>query len=168
MEHTNPGSIRLIACPHIFSVEKGRIDALRPAGGNINDLIRSIGWTPDSLSARVLIDGEYVKDAAWEYTVPRAGQSVIVRAVPMGGDGGKDMGRMVAMIAVIAVAIAAQQYWAAGLASALAISEAIASAIIVTTTSIAGTLAIQGHIPPPLPRRALPQPLPESRLQEAA
>ena len=98
-------NFRLIACPHVFSTEKGRIDVLRPAGGNVNDLIRSIGWTPDSLSARVFIDGEYVKDAAWEYTVPRAGQSVVVRAIPMGGGGGdgqgKDAGRMVAMIAIM-------------------------------------------------------------------
>ena len=82
--------------------------------------MRSIGWTPDSLSARVFIDGEYVKDAAWEYTIPRAGQSVVVRAIPMGGGGGnqgKDAGRMAAMIGIMVVAISIQQYWAAGLAT---------------------------------------------------
>ncbi|MBC7837457.1 MAG: hypothetical protein H7Y39_02270, partial [Nitrospiraceae bacterium] len=78
-------NLRLIAMPHVLSTEKGRIDVMRPAGGNVNDLMRSIGWTPDRLSARVFIDGEYVEDASWEYTVPRAGQSVIVRAIPMGG-----------------------------------------------------------------------------------
>ena len=78
-------NLRLIACPHILSIEKGRIDVQRPAGGSVNDLLRSIAWTPEGLSARVFIDGEYVKDAAWEYTVPRAGQSVVVRAIPMGG-----------------------------------------------------------------------------------
>ena len=43
----------------------------RPAGGNVKDLLRSIAWVPESLNARVFIDGEYVKDAAWEYTVPQ-------------------------------------------------------------------------------------------------
>lgn len=80
-------NLRMIACPHVLSTEKGRIDVLRPAGGSVSDLMRSIAWMPEGLSARVFIDGEYVKDAAWEYTVPRAGQSLIVRAIPMGGGG---------------------------------------------------------------------------------
>ena len=107
MEQNSPHNyLRMIATPHILSTEKGRLDVMRPAGGNVNDLIRSIGWIPDSLSARVFIDGEYVRDAAWEYTVPRAGQSVIVRAIPMGGGGGgqgKDAMMIVAMVGVIAL-----------------------------------------------------------------
>ena len=63
VEHEN---IRIIACPHVLSTEKGRIDVQRPAGGNLKDLPRSIAWVPESLNARVFIDGEYVKDAAWE------------------------------------------------------------------------------------------------------
>ena len=86
-------NLRIIACPHVLSTEKGRIDVQRPAGGNVKDLLRSIAWVPESLNARVFIDGEYVKDAAWEYTVPRAGQSVIVRAIPMGGMGGGGAGK---------------------------------------------------------------------------
>lgn len=161
--------LRLIAMPHIFSIEKGRIDVMRPAGGSIHDLIRSIGWTPDSLSARVFIDGEYVKDAAWEYTVPRAGQSVVVRAIPMGGGGqGKDAGRMVAMISIMVLAIAAQQYWAVGLAAASGLSVMASSAVIVGTVSIVGTLGVQALIPQPLHRRALPQPARESEMKEAA
>ena len=160
--------LRIIACPHVLSTEKGRIDVQRPAGGNVNDLIRSIGWTPDSLSARVFIDGEYVKDAAWEYTVPRAGQSVIVRAIPMGGGGGnqgKDPGRMVAMIAIMVAAVATQQYWAVPL---LGMSAATVFAVGIAGISIVSSLALSGLIPAPLPRRALPQPARESQLQEAA
>lgn len=170
MNHSNhQDNFRMIALPHIFSTEKGRIDVLRPAGGNVSDIIRSIGWTPDSLSARVFIDGEYVKDAAWEYTVPRAGQSMIVRAVPMGGDeGGKDVGRIVAMVAILALAIATQQYWAVGLAWGIGVTVDTAFAIGIATTSIVTSLAISGLIPAPLPRRALPQPIHEPRLQEAA
>ena len=141
--------LRLIACPHILSAEKGRIDVMRPAGGNVNDLMRSIGWTPDSLSARVFIDGEYVKDAAWEYTVPRAGQSVVVRAVPMGGGGGgnqgKDAARIVAMVGVLALAIAAPYLAPVLLAGWVGVAATAA-------ISIVGSLAISALIPPSRPK----------------
>ena len=45
--------LRFIAMPHVLSLEKGRIDVQRPAGGSANDLMRSIGWTPENLSAFV-------------------------------------------------------------------------------------------------------------------
>ena len=162
---------RLIACPHVFSIEKGRIDALRPAGGTVNDLIRSIGWTPDGLSARVFIDGEYVKDAAWEYTVTRPGQSVVVRAVPMGGEGGgKDVGRIVAMVAIMALAIAVSGGALAPLAAAfgaggmgLLAAGSTYAVLLGASISIVGSLALTGLIPSPLPRRALPQPLDDHR-----
>ena len=54
MEHSEQQDFRLIACPHVFATEKSRIDVLRPAGGNVNDIIRSIGWTPDSQTAQSL------------------------------------------------------------------------------------------------------------------
>ena len=50
-------NLRIIACPHVLSTEKGRIDVQRPAGGNVKDLLRSIAWVPESLNARVFIDG---------------------------------------------------------------------------------------------------------------
>ena len=155
-------NLRLIAMPHILSAEKGRIDVTRPAGGTVNDLMRSIGWPSDRLHARVFLDGEYVKDAVWESTVPSPGQSVVVRAVPMGGGGGgKDVGRLVAMIAVMSLAIAAPYI-------SPFIVGAWAGTALTVGISIAGTLAISGLIPTPLPRRTLPQPLPAPRLQEAA
>jgi len=147
VETTN---LRLIAMPHMLSAERGRIDVTRPVGGNVHDLLRSIGWTPDSLHARVFIDGVYVKDAEWETTIPGPGQSVHVRAIPMGGEGGqgKDMGRMIAMISIMVVAIAAQQYWAAGLVGAAAFA---ASAAIVVA-SIGASLAVSALIPPAKPK----------------
>ena len=169
--------LRIIAMPHVFSTERGRIDVQRPSGGSVNDIIRSIGWTPDSLSARVFIDGEYVKDAAWEYTVPRAGQSVIVRAIPTGGQGGgKDTVRIIAVIAIILVTIAISRGALAPVAGSLAgsggwaalVGGSTASAVVASAVSITATLAVSGLIPAPLPRRALPQPVPEPRLQEAA
>lgn len=166
MERSEQQDFRLIACPHIFSTEKGRVDVLRPAGGNVNDLIRSIGWTPDGLSARVFIDGEYVKDAAWEYTVPRAGQSVVVRAVPMGGsEGGKDTARIVAMIGIMALAIAMPaMIGLIGVGAALFATTPFVGIGLTVATSIVGSLALNGLIPSALPRRAaLPQPLDDHR-----
>ena len=101
-------NLRLIVCPHVFSIERERMDTVRPVGGTVSDILRSIGWT-DAQSARVFLDGELVKNAAWQYTVPRQAQVLIVRAIPMGGGGGqgKDVGRIVAMVAILALAIAA-------------------------------------------------------------
>ena len=148
-------NLRLIACPHILSTEKGRIDVMRPAGGSVSDLMRSIAWTPDSLSARVFIDGGYVKDAAWEYTVPRAGQSVIVRAIPMGGAGGgnqgKDTGRMVAMIGIMVLAIAISGGALAPVVGALA-AGSMTALLTAGAVSIIGSLAITALMPQALPR----------------
>ena len=165
-------NLRLIACPHVLSTEKGRIDVMRPAGGNVNDLMRSIGWTSDRLSARVFIDGEYVKDAAWEYTVPRAGQSVIVRAIPMGGGGGgqgKDAMMIVAMVGIIALSLAMPaMIGSLGVMGAIIATTPGVAAALTAGTSIMLSLALSGLIPQPLPRRALPQPARESQLQVAA
>lgn len=110
-----PDSLRLIACPSVFSFEHERIDVCRPAGGSVADLLRSIGWIPGTLHALVTIDGELVREAEWEWKIPRAQQSLFVRAIPQGGNGqGKDTIRLVAMIGVIAAAIAAP-YALAGL-----------------------------------------------------
>ena len=169
--------LRVIAMPHVLSTEKGRIDVMRPAGGSVNDLMRSIGWTPDSLSARVFIDGEYVKDAAWEYTVPRAGQSVIVRAIPMGGamggggggGQGKDAMMIVAMVGIIALSVAMPaMIGSLGVMGAIIATTPGVAAVLTAATSITLSLALSGLIPQPLPRRALPQPAREPQLQEAA
>lgn len=170
MEPVNPvnQNFRMIACPHILSTEKDRIDRYVPEGGTVADHLRVLGWIPDSLNARVFIDGEYIEQARWEYAAPRAGQSVIVRAVPMGGGGGgqgKDAMRIVAMIAVVVASVVTQQYWAIG---ALGMSVAMTGAIAGAAVSIVGTLVINGLIPVPLPRRPLPQPMPQRALQEAA
>ncbi len=173
MEQNSPHNyLRMIATPHILSTEKGRLDVMRPAGGNVNDLIRSIGWIPDSLSARVFIDGEYVRDAAWEYTVPRAGQSVIVRAIPMGGGGGgqgKDAMMIVAMVGIIALSLAMPaMIGSLGVMGAIIATTPRVAAALTAGTSIMISLALSGLIPQPLPRRALPQPARASELKEAA
>ena len=98
---------------------------------------------------------------------------MVVRAVPMGGGGGgKEVARLVAMVAVIGLA-----FYVSGGALGAVLPEALGMAfaagttaanVLAVTTSIVGVLALNGLIPAPLPRRALPQPIPEPRLQEAA
>jgi hypothetical protein len=167
-----PTQIRLIACPHVLSSEKDRIDVARPAGGTVGDIMRSIGWHREAESVRVTIDGVLVHHAQWEYAVPRAGQSVVARAVPMGGQSGKEVARLVAMIGIITLAIYATGGGAgAFLPEALAMAfgnGTIAANVLGSVTFMVGKLALNSLIPAPLPRRALPQPIPEPRLQEAA
>ncbi len=149
MVNDHHNRFRLIACPHVLSMEKDKLDVSRPVGGTITDLLQSIGWTRDGLSARVFLDGELVKNAAWEYTLPQSGQSVVIRAIPMGGgDNGKTVLRLVAMIAIIAggLAVGALPLFAVG--GALAGWGGLAGAAI----SIIGSLAINDLIPPPSPR----------------
>ena len=172
MNHSEQQNLRLIACPHVFSVEHGRIDALRPSGGTVRDLLQSIAWTRDHESVRVYVDGVLVHQAQWEFVVPSAGQSVVVRAIPTGGGGGKDIGRLVAMVAIIGASLfISGGGLGAFLPEALAMglsAGTTAANVLAVTTSIVGVLAINGLIPAPIPRRALPQPLPTPHLQEAA
>lgn len=142
---------RFIACPSIYSVEHGRIDAMRPAGGSISDLLKLIGWTREAAFARVTIDGVPVTDAVWETTYPRAGQAVIVRAIPRGGDQGKQTLRIVAMIGVVAASIAMPYGLAAlgvgGLVTASGGLTALGAGVG-AGTSIVGTTRTLSLLPP--------------------
>jgi len=144
-------AFRLIACPSIFSVEHGRIDAMRPAGGSISDLLRSIGWTREAAFARVTIDDVPVRDAVWEWTYPLAGQRVVVRAIPRGGEQGKQTLRITAMIAIVAASIAMPYALTAlGVGGLLTAGGGLtmAGAGIGAGTSIVGTTRALSLLPP--------------------
>lgn len=70
---------------------------------------------------------------------------------------------MVAMIGIMLLAVATQQYWAVPL---LGMSAMTVFAVGMAAVSITSSLALSGLIPQPLPRRALPHPARE--LKEAA
>ncbi len=105
MELSKTESLRLIAIPHMLAPSKDRIDVIRPVGGSVGDHMRSIGWQPKGLPARVFLDGVLVGDAAWESMVPRDGQSLSMIIVPRGGDNGKSALRITAMIGIVAASV---------------------------------------------------------------
>ena len=151
------GQIRLVACPHLLSIEKDRLDLERPVGGTVADHMQSIAWHPTGMCARVFLDGKLVKDAEWEYTVPSAGQSLVMRAIPMdsGSGQGKDAMRIGLMVGVVAASIftAGAAAGAVGVGgSFLGIGAAGWGGIAGAATSMLGSLAVTGRIPPPLPR----------------
>jgi hypothetical protein len=180
----NP-DFRLIALPSLF-IQHGRIDRYLPPGSTISEYMRRIGWDPKTMHARVSIDGRFIESAMWEHTMPKAGQSVVMRCVPGvggggGGAGGKSTMQIVAMLGVVALAFAAP-YLAPALAGALMGGGAWAGAIsavgfgtiggtlLTAGVGIGGMLAVSALIPAPLPRRAraLPIPRPTPSLPVAA
>lgn len=148
------GSLRLIACPSL-ALEHGRIDRYVPEGATVAGHLRELGWNPDPLHARVFIDGVMIEKAQWEEAVPNAGQALTIRVIPMGGGGGESGGKMalriVAMIAIVAVATALAQpelypvAWGIG---------AVGAATIGAGFAIGATLAMSALIPPARPRVA--------------
>lgn len=156
-EHRTGSAVRLIACPRPLSYERDRIDQLSPEGLTVGGHMRAAGVHVDPFRARVFVDDRLVEGAEWEQVVPKAGQCVTVRAIPMGGaGGGKTAMRIVAMIAVVALAAAVS-----GGAAASLLPEGLAMAMtptawyaIGTAFAIGGMLAIHGPIPLPRPRLA--------------
>lgn len=150
--------VRVVACPHPFSVE--RIERQVSAGRSVAAILREIGLDHDPIHARVFLDDQLVPKAYWERVRPKPGHALTVRVVPTGGGGGgKDLLRIVAVLAVAALAIAAPylapESW--GLVTAQGgltlLGRGVAAGI-----GLAGAFAVGAHIPPPLPRRQLPLP----------
>jgi hypothetical protein len=155
-------ALRLVACPHPFSTT--RIDLTLPAGGTLADLMRVAGLNPDGLYARVFVDDVLFDRVWWPYVTPDPGQFVTVRVIPTGGGGGgggKDALRIVMMIAVVAIAIVAPYALAGSLGLGTGFLAAVggpitglAGVLIGAGLGIVGSLAINGLIPAPAPRRA--------------
>jgi hypothetical protein len=151
--------LRLIVCPRPLSTTRDRIDVLIPAGATVAEHLRAIGCELDRLSAMVYIDDLLVPKAEWETAVPRAGQSLVLQAVPAGGDdGGKSIIRMVAMIGLI---VATWYIGGGGLGAFLpeALGMAFgagttASAVLAGAVTIGGALAISALIPFSLPQQS--------------
>jgi sulfur carrier protein ThiS len=132
-------SLRVVACPRPFSVE--RLSRTVPAGATVAELIHDLGLDPHAVSARVFIDDRFIPKDWWARTRPKAGHLVTIRVIPMGGgDDSNKTVRLVATLAVIAVAIAAPQL--AGLEAGLA------SSLISAGLSIGGSASMLDLMPP--------------------
>lgn len=119
-------------------------------GESIAQLMRHCGLDPLRIPARVFLDDQLIESAYWHLVKPKAGHLVSVRVIPEGGNGqGKDVLRIVAMIGVVALAIAAP--WLAGLAGATILSSGVGAALLTAGVGIVGSLAVGALIPPPTP-----------------
>lgn len=141
-----------------------RLETSFQPGVTIADMLNECGMDADLVAARVCIDDRVIESAVWEHVRPQAGQLVTVRVIPQGGGGqSKDVLRIVAMVGVIALAIAAP--YLAGVAGAAAFGVGtMGGAFLTAGIGIAGSLAMNGTIPQPLPRRSLPLPDEQRRL----
>ena len=159
MNTDTQGELRLIACPHPLSIELGRIDRMVPEGATVAEHIRALGWSTEGLGAVVFIDEQLVPFAQWEYAVPKAGQNLSVRVIPMGGGGsenGKTALRIVAMLAVVLAAAAVSGGALSGiLPEALGMAFAsgtTAASVAAGLITVAGMLAVTAKVPPARPR----------------
>lgn len=121
----------LLNTPQVFTV---------PIGGNLFDFIEKseIRFT-GAITAIIIINGEIIPQDAWELTFPTEKDLVVVRVVPRGGDGGKNVTRTVLSLA----AIVAANFFAPGLALALTPAAMGLTGLSVTTivTQLALTYA---------------------------
>lgn len=150
----NTRGVSLTARPHPFSAERLALEL--PEGASLADMVAAAGLR-EGVPAHVWVEGVYIPRERWRRAYPRAGALVVVRAVPTGGEGGgKNVLRIVAMIAVTVVAA-----WAGGAAAAgggfwvgntaVAVSP-LGGALITTAVGMAGSLLVNALIPPPAPK----------------
>lgn len=116
-------------------------------GATLADYVGDLGSTGWSVGYR----GEAYEPAQWPDITPEAGEGVsLVRVPESGGGGGKEMLRMVAMIAVAVVAMTVIGPAAAGalkLAEGGMMATAV-SAMAAATFTVAGMMVVNAVIPP--------------------
>lgn len=103
---------------------------------------------PEEVEWLVAYNGEPVDRADWATVHPKPDSIItIVRSPEAGGqNGGKQILRMVAMIAVIAIAAWIAPY-ATPYLMAMGMSEAVATAVVVATVTTVGSLLVNALIP---------------------
>jgi hypothetical protein len=143
--------VQVASRPKIFG-EPTRLEL--PAGASIDEILVAAGVKP-SPHIRVFVGDRLVPREVWAHVRPRAGRMVSISCVAAGGgNGGKTALRIIAAIAIIAVAwyLGPVAYGAyAGITTAAAVGTqgaAIATGII----GMAGTLLLSALAPPPKSR----------------
>jgi len=93
---------KMVICPNPFSME--RVSGFVSHGLTIREILdtKNLATSPD-VSARVLVEDLVIPEILWDTYRPLPGSLIIVRAVPMGGNGdNKSVMRAILMIAVVA------------------------------------------------------------------
>ncbi|PZP65888.1 TipJ family phage tail tip protein [Methylorubrum populi] len=143
--------VAVVAQPSCLDALFGRVTAVVPPGLSIDDIIaRTLPQATGALRGRlrVTIGDHVVLPGLWKAVRPKAGAQVLIRAVP-----GDDLLRTVLNVAVTVAAIAAGQFYAPALLSALGVAAtttttALASAAITLSVQLAGSLLVNALVPP--------------------
>ncbi len=117
-----------------------------PLGSSIGEMIAHAvpaSLNRDEFDIRVFISGEEVLPEHYDRVRPKVGTQVLIQVVP-----GNDGLRTLLMVVVTVAALAAGQFWAAGLSSTLGVSQAIAAVAITTSVQVAGALLVNALVPP--------------------
>lgn len=145
----------LVYMPHPMLAAAGRqihFDAFQ-AGESIAGYLRRLEIKIGSQPVTLALNGEYIAREEWELTYPAAGDLLTMRAMVHGG-GGSDIGRIVAIIAVMVAAWWLGPYVGGFLTTgswAAAGSGTFAAFLGTAIVSIGGTLLINALLPPPRP-----------------
>ena len=154
----NPDVVTVVAKPHMFRSDL--IVKHIPYGKRVSEIIDDMDLESPSLQARVLIDETVIEKAYWHRVKPKAGHRLTIRVFPQGGAGGaaggpgmKDLYRMVAMLGVLAMAVAAP-FLVAGLLGAIGIpgasllaSGTLGGSILTMGSMFGGSLNVLALIP---------------------
>ena len=145
---------------HAFSSFNEIVQAQQ--GKTVAEMVASLGFPADYDGyIHVWINDLPLEREMWEHLIPSAGQMVYVRVIPRGGggrDGGKDVLRTIASIAIAVIAVATGQYWAAEMGftyttaagtTALTMTGQVVAASIAAGVTILGNMALNAIIPPP-------------------
>lgn len=137
---------RVIYKPH-FASDKDTEYLTLSEGDNISEIMRNTELPLEmSMCMECFINGEYIPREEWENTYPKHGQHIIIAAVPRGGDNGKRILSLVAMVALTYVTFG----FGAGVGTGLnGFVATAAGGVAAAGVFVAGTLAINALFPPP-------------------
>lgn len=146
--------IRVLGRPHPFEVDK--VCAIVPMGPSVLDIITAhcdAAHVPQKLRSggHVYIRDQYIPYEHWPTTYPQNGDVLYFRVYPKG-----DVGRMIGMIAVVALAAIAT-WWVGGLGvfaatGALSGMGGLFGGLAGGLTMMAGMLAVNALFPAPTPK----------------
>ncbi len=145
--------IRLNAAIHPFKTDRKQLEFSE--GITIKEMVNIAQPDAKQLEhALVFCKGQIIPRDMWHRYRPKAGSLIEMRAFPVptgGGDSGKNILRIVAMIAIIIISVATGQLYGVALAGQLGITGtvgvAIVTSVITTVVATVGMLAVNALIP---------------------